>query len=198
MPLLMRLEPASQGVASPRTVMERTCSGSSNRALLERGNVWLVRFAPVEGHEQESDRPSVIVPGSPFNTPGRALVAIVPVSSRLGHYRLSVHRYPVAPGRGSPAAGPRERDHSYSGERWHARTLATGACSSQAPTLSRGEAALMVAGDPAASSPTSATRWSKRATSSASIAYSRCASSVTSNAATSSTVRPWPVAKTWR
>lgn len=178
-----------------RAAQRRMALMSTNPALLERGNVSLVRFDPVEGHEQGSDRPSVIVSGSPFNTHGRALVAIVPVSSRLSQHRLSIHRHPVAPGRGSPVADPRERDRSCSGERWHARTLATGTCASQAPTLSRGEAALMAAEDPAGISPVPAMWWSKRATNSASIACSRLASSVTSNAATSSAVRPWPAGR---
>ena len=67
---------------------------SIDPALLERGNVWLVRFDPVERHEQGSDRPCAIASGSPFDTPGRALVAIVPVSSRISQHRLSV---PVTP-----------------------------------------------------------------------------------------------------
>lgn len=87
-----------------RAAQRRMALMSTNPALLERGNVSLVRFDPVEGHEQGSDRPSVIVSGSPFNTHGRALVAIVPVSSRLSQHRLSIHRHPVAPGRGSPVA----------------------------------------------------------------------------------------------
>jgi len=67
---------------------------SIDPALLERGNVWLVRFDPVKGHEQGSDCPCAIASGSPFNTPGRALVAIVPVSSRISQHRLSVHMIP--------------------------------------------------------------------------------------------------------
>ena len=151
------------------TAQRRMALISINPALLERGDVWLVRFDPVEGHEQGSDRPGVIVSGSPFNSPGRALVAI----SRLSQHRLCVHRYPVDPGRGSPAAGPRKRDHSCSGAKWHVRTLATDTCAGQAPTLSRGEAALMVAEAPAGSSPTPATCGRSGPTSSAWITCSR-------------------------
>ena len=65
--------------------------------LLERGNVWRVRFDPTEGHEQGAIRPAVIVSASPFNTPGRALVAVAPITSQLRTHRLHVR---VAPPEG--------------------------------------------------------------------------------------------------
>jgi mRNA interferase MazF len=69
--------------------------------LLGRGNVWLVRLDPVEGHEQGKQRPAVIVPASAYNTPGRALVAVAPITSQIRPHRL---RVPVTPPEGGLTA----------------------------------------------------------------------------------------------
>ena len=61
---------------------------------LERANVWLVRLDPVEGHEQGRQRPAVIVSASAYNTTGRALVAVAPITSQVRPHRL---RVPITP-----------------------------------------------------------------------------------------------------
>jgi mRNA interferase MazF len=65
-----------------------------NPQLLERGNVWLVRLDPVEGHEQGKQRPAVLVSASAYNTPGRALIAVAPITSQLRSHRLRVRVTP--------------------------------------------------------------------------------------------------------
>jgi mRNA interferase MazF len=71
--------------------------------LLGRGNVWLVRLDPVEGHEQGKQRPAVIVSASAYNTPGRALIAVAPITSQLRPHRLRVLVLPPQGGLTAPS-----------------------------------------------------------------------------------------------
>jgi mRNA interferase MazF len=68
-----------------------------DKQFLERGNVWFVRLDPVEGHEQGKQRPAVIVSAFDYNTLGRALVTIAPLTSQVRQHRL---RVPVTPPEG--------------------------------------------------------------------------------------------------
>ena len=50
--------------------------------LPSRGDVWLVDFDPVRGHEQGGRRPAVVVSVDEFNHGGAGLVVMLPVTTR--------------------------------------------------------------------------------------------------------------------
>ena len=49
---------------------------------MRRGEVWVVRFSPVIGHEQAGLRPAVIVSADPWNGPPGHLVTVLPITSK--------------------------------------------------------------------------------------------------------------------
>ena len=50
--------------------------------LPSRGEVWLVDFDPVRGHEQGGRRPAVVVSTDQFNHGASGLVVVVPTTTR--------------------------------------------------------------------------------------------------------------------
>ncbi|NPV48676.1 MAG: type II toxin-antitoxin system PemK/MazF family toxin [Armatimonadetes bacterium] len=49
---------------------------------LSRGDVWMVDFGPVRGHEQAGTRPGLIVSSDPFNHGPPGLVIPMPITTR--------------------------------------------------------------------------------------------------------------------
>lgn len=47
-----------------------------------RGDVWLVDFDPVEGHEQAGRRPALVLSIDSFNASAARLATVLPVTSR--------------------------------------------------------------------------------------------------------------------
>lgn len=58
-----------------------------NRPL--RGELWLVRLDPVEGHEQAKTRPCLIISTNKFNRSAADLVIAVPITSK--NKRIPLH-----------------------------------------------------------------------------------------------------------
>ena len=46
-----------------------------------RGEVWLARLDPIEGHEQGGNRPVLVVSADPFNKGPAGRVVVVPITS---------------------------------------------------------------------------------------------------------------------
>ena len=55
-----------------------------------RGQLWLVRLDPTEGHEQEKTRPCLIVSNNTFNRCAADLVIVVPLTSKNKHIPLHI------------------------------------------------------------------------------------------------------------
>ncbi len=62
-----------------------------------RGDVWMVEFDPVRGHEQGGSRPALVVSADLFNKGAAGLVIVAPLTSRAKHVNTHV---PVEPPEG--------------------------------------------------------------------------------------------------
>ena len=49
---------------------------------MKRGEVWLVQFDPVVGHEQGGPRPALIASSDAWNGPPGNLVTVLPITSK--------------------------------------------------------------------------------------------------------------------
>lgn len=66
---------------------------------IEPGSTWFCDFEPVRGHEQDKDRPALVVSSAlHLQLTGGALVSVLPLTS--GERPGWLHRVPVSAGRG--------------------------------------------------------------------------------------------------
>jgi mRNA interferase MazF len=49
---------------------------------MKRGEIWIVTFDPVEGHEQAGRRPALIISVEAFNDSPAGLVTVLPITSK--------------------------------------------------------------------------------------------------------------------
>jgi mRNA interferase MazF len=49
---------------------------------MKRGEIWIVQFDPVRGHEQGLQRPALIVSADAWNGPPGHMVTVLPVTSK--------------------------------------------------------------------------------------------------------------------
>jgi mRNA interferase MazF len=49
---------------------------------MKRGEIWVVGFDPVVGHEQAGQRPALVVSADAFNGSGAGLVTVLPITSK--------------------------------------------------------------------------------------------------------------------
>lgn len=59
-----------------------------------RGEVWIVDFEPVAGHEQGGRRPAVVLSVDAFNASRAELVTVLPITSRARPLRTRVELRP--------------------------------------------------------------------------------------------------------
>ncbi|MEJ0074015.1 MAG: type II toxin-antitoxin system PemK/MazF family toxin [Alphaproteobacteria bacterium] len=60
--------------------------------MVARGDIWIVRLDPTEGHELQKTRPALVVSPSEINDNlGIALVVPLTTGSRLARFRMPVH-----------------------------------------------------------------------------------------------------------
>jgi mRNA interferase MazF len=55
-----------------------------------RGEVWLVDFSPVEGHEQAGRRPALVLSVDGFNASAAELVTVLPITSKARTLRTRI------------------------------------------------------------------------------------------------------------
>lgn len=55
-----------------------------------RGDVWVVDFSPVEGHEQGGQRPALVLSVDAFNASKADLVTVLPITSKARAVRTRV------------------------------------------------------------------------------------------------------------
>ena len=60
----------------------------------KRGEVWLVDFEPVEGHEQGGRRPALVLSMDAFNASRAELVTVLPITSRARALRTRIAIHP--------------------------------------------------------------------------------------------------------
>lgn len=68
------------------------------RRLPERGDVWLVDFDPIRGHEQAGKRPALILSTNLLNHGPAGLVIALPLTRRLKNVRSHVRVDPPEAG----------------------------------------------------------------------------------------------------
>lgn len=59
-----------------------------------RGEVWMIDFDPVEGHEQGGRRPALVLSVDAFNASRAELVTVLPITSRARALRTRVEVVP--------------------------------------------------------------------------------------------------------
>ena len=59
-----------------------------------RGEVWLVGFDPVKGHEQAGARPALVMSVDAFNGSSAGLVTVVPITSKARALRTRIEVTP--------------------------------------------------------------------------------------------------------
>lgn len=65
---------------------------------MKRGEIWIIQFDPVVGHEQGRPRPALVVSADPVNASPADLVTVLPLTSKPRHRLPS--RVRVAPPEG--------------------------------------------------------------------------------------------------
>lgn len=67
-----------------------------------RGEIWFAGLDPTHGHEQDGDRPCLVLSTDAFNSGPAGLVVVVPVTRRYKGHLAGLHR-PIEPGEGGLA-----------------------------------------------------------------------------------------------
>jgi mRNA interferase MazF len=68
-----------------------------------RGEVWLVDFDPVEGHEQAGRRPALVLSVDGFNASPAELVTVLPITSKARTLRTRIAVVPPEGGLSVPS-----------------------------------------------------------------------------------------------
>ncbi len=69
-----------------------------------RGDVWLIEFDPLRGHQQGGTRPGVVVSTDLFNHGPAALHVVMPITTRSRRLRWRVEVQPPEGGLGRASA----------------------------------------------------------------------------------------------
>ncbi len=59
-----------------------------------RGEIWLVDFDPVEGHEQAGRRPALVISADAFNASPAGLATVLPITSKARALRTRIEVHP--------------------------------------------------------------------------------------------------------
>ena len=95
-----------------------------------RGEVWLVDFDPVQGHEQAGPRPALVISATAFNRGPQQLAVVLPITRTPPRTRLHLPLAPPEGGLRAPSAILCDQPRTIStahrfGPRWGAVTPAT-------------------------------------------------------------------------